>query len=82
MRQRAALLAHIHNTHSQYNWPDIGKKLAYKANRAGVADRFPAPAVQPSMAVDLALIDPDDRLLTALELSSVTPATPDEAQTC
>ena len=28
MRKRAELLAHLHNTKSQYNLPDIGKKLA------------------------------------------------------
>ena len=33
-RRRAELLAHIQNTNSQYNLPEIGKKLAYKANRA------------------------------------------------
>src|SRR5215475_655837 len=31
MRKRAELLAHIQNTNSQYNLPEIGKKLAYKA---------------------------------------------------
>jgi transposase len=29
-RKRAELLAHIHNTNSQYHVPNIGKKLAYK----------------------------------------------------
>jgi hypothetical protein len=28
MRKRAELLAHIQNTNSQYNLPEIGKKLA------------------------------------------------------
>jgi hypothetical protein len=32
-RKRAELLAPIQNTNSQYNLPEIGKKLAYKANR-------------------------------------------------
>src|SRR5215471_16209046 len=41
MRQRAELLAHVQQTNSQYNLPEIGKKIAYKANRDGVADRFP-----------------------------------------
>jgi hypothetical protein len=81
MRKRAERLAHIHNTTSQYTLPEIGKKLAYKANQDGVADRLPAPAVQQNMAVDLALIDPYDRLLTDLELSIVKTATQDDAQT-
>src|ERR687888_662170 len=63
MRQRAALLAHIQNTNSQYNLPEIGKKLASKGNRDGVAERFLDPAVQKSVEVDLALIDHYDRLL-------------------
>ena len=40
MHQRSQLLAHIQNTNSQYNIPEIGKKIAYKSNRAGVAERF------------------------------------------
>ncbi|MBM3226194.1 MAG: IS110 family transposase [Candidatus Tectomicrobia bacterium] len=53
MRKRAELLAHVQNTNSQYNLPDIGKKIAYKANRAGVAERFHDPAVQKTITVDL-----------------------------
>ena len=68
MRERAQLLAHIQNTNSQYNLPEIGKKIAYKANREGVAERFAEPSVQKSIAVDLALIDRYDQLLTELEL--------------
>src|SRR4029453_3616099 len=35
-------------TNSQYNLPAIGKKIAYKANRDGVAERFADSAVQKS----------------------------------
>src|SRR6266487_6074162 len=45
-RKRAELLGHIQNTNSQYNLPEIGKKLAYKANREGVEDHFPDPSVR------------------------------------
>ena len=69
MRKRAELLAHIQQTNSQYNLPEIGKKIAYKAHRDGVAERFPAPAVQKSMAVDLALMGHYDQLLRDVELS-------------
>jgi transposase len=79
-RQRAALLAHIQNTNSQDNLPEIGNKLADKANRAGVAEGFPEPAVPQSIAVDLALIDTDDPLLTNLELSLVKTAKAHDAQ--
>jgi transposase len=80
-RKRAELLAHIQNTNSQYNLPEIGKKLAYKANRAGVAERFPDPAVQKSIEVDLALISYYDRLLQDMELTIVNTAQQHDAQT-
>jgi transposase len=68
MRKRAELLSHVHNTNSQYNLPEIGKKIAYKANREGVAERFDDRAVQKTIAVDLALITYYDELLKDLEL--------------
>jgi transposase len=80
-RKRAELLAHIQNTNSQYNLPEIGKKLAYKANRAGVAERFPDPAVQKSMAVDLTLLGSYDPLLSDLELHIVKAAKQHDANT-
>lgn len=74
MRERAQLLAHIQNTNSQYNLPEIGKKIAYQANREGVAERFAEPSGQKSIEVDLALIDHYDPLLTELELYIVNTA--------
>jgi transposase len=53
VRHRAELLTHVQQTNSQYNLPEIGKKIAYKANRDGVVERFPDPAVQKSIEVDL-----------------------------
>jgi transposase len=79
-RKRAELLTHIQNTNSQYNLPEIGKKLAYKANRPGVAERFPDPAVQKSMEVDLALIGYYDQLLSDVELTIVKAAKQHDAQ--
>src|SRR5919109_1501757 len=81
VRKRAELLAHIQNTNSQYNLPEMGKKIAYKANRDGVAERFPEPAVQKSVEVDLALIDFYDQLLRDLELTIVRTAKQHDAQT-
>jgi transposase len=80
-RKRAELLAHIQNTNSQYNLPEIGKKIVYKANRGGVAERFPDPAVQKSVAVDLALLDFYDQLLRDVALTSVQTAQQHDAQT-
>lgn len=74
LRKRAELLAHIQNTNSQDNLPEIGKKIAYKADRDGVAERFPEPAVQKSIEVDLALIDYYDELLRDVELTIVNAA--------
>jgi len=80
-RQRAELLTHVQQTNWQYNLPEIGKKLAYKANRDGVAERFPDPAVQKSVEVDLALIDYYDQLLSDVELTIVQTAKQHHAQT-
>lgn len=80
-RKRAALLAHIQNTNSQYNLPEIGKKIAYKANREGVAERFPDPAVHKSVEIDLALIDFYDQLLRDVEWTIVQTAKQHDAQT-
>ena len=81
MRTRAELLAHIQNTQSQYTLPEMGKKIAYKANRDGIAERLPAPAVPKSIAVDLALIGHDDQLLRDVELSILKTAKQHNAQT-
>jgi len=56
MRKRAALLSHVQNTNSQSNLPESGKKIAYQANREGVAERFADPAAHKTIEVDLALI--------------------------
>jgi transposase len=81
MHKRAELLAHIQNTTSQYNLPEIGTKLAYKANRQGVAERFPEPAVHKSIAVDLMLIDHYDQLLRDMELCILKTAKQQDSNT-
>jgi transposase len=80
-RKRAELLAHVQNTNSQYNLPAIGKKLAYKANRDGVAERFADLAVHKSIAVDLALISHYDELLRDVELTLLNTAKHHDANT-
>jgi len=79
--KRAELLAHVQNTNSQYNLPAIGKKIAYKANRDGVAERFADPAVQKSIEVDLALITYYDELLGDVERTIVNTAKHHDANT-
>src|SRR5215475_8644614 len=81
MRKRSELLSHVQNTNSQYNLPEIGKKIAYKANREGVAERFSDSAVQKTIEVDLALITYYDELLKDLELYILKTAKHDDAHT-
>jgi transposase len=81
MRKRAELLAHVQHTTSHDNLPEMGKQIASKANRDGVAERVADAAVQKSVAVDLALSTYDDQLLGDIELSIVQAAKPHDAQT-
>jgi transposase len=78
-RKRAALLPPGQHTNRQSNLPESGKKMAYKANRDGVAARCPAPAVPKRLAVDRTLIDSYDQLLRELALHRVPAATPHRA---
>src|SRR5215468_844343 len=81
MRKRAELLTHVQNTNSQYNLPEIGKKIAYKANRNGIAERFADPAVQKSVEVDLALLGHYDALLRDIDLAVLKAAKQHDANT-
>ena len=80
-RKRAELLTHIENTNSQYNLPAFGKKLTYRGNRTGVADRFDEASVQKTIAVDLELIAFYDDLLRELEAFILRTATGHDAHT-
>jgi transposase len=80
-RRRAAWLTHIHNTKSQSNLPEIGKKIADQANREGVAEWFPDPAVQKSIAVARELIGHYDPLLRDLEWAILKTAQQHDATT-
>ncbi len=80
-RTRGALLAHVHNTASQSTLPAMGKKIAYQANRDGVAERCADPAVHKSIVVDRALITSYDALWRDVERTLVTTAQHHDAQT-
>jgi transposase len=71
----------MHNTNSQYNLPEMGKRLANKSNREGVAAHFPDPSVQKAIEVDVSLIDHYDQLLGEVELSLTRSAKTDDVQT-
>jgi hypothetical protein len=60
----------IHGGKAQYNLPEIGKKLAYKANREGVEAHFPDPRGCKTIEVDIALIDHYDQLLSELAVTT------------
>jgi transposase len=81
MRQRAELLAHLQHTNRQDHLPAIGQKIADKAHRGGVAERFPAPAVQQRIEGELALIGHDDALRRDVELAIGSTAKPHNAHT-
>lgn len=74
VRKRAELLSHIQNTHHQYNLQEPRAKVAYKANRVGVAEAFSDPDSQKSMEIDLVLIEHQDRIIRELELHLVNRA--------
>ena len=68
VRRRAKTLAHIQIVNWQQNLPPFAKKLSYKSNRAGVAERFEDPSVRAAIQVDLDLIQHYDHLIAKLEL--------------
>ena len=80
-RKRAELLAHLQNTNSQYNWPEIGKRLANKATREDVADPVPEPSVRKASEGDVSLIEHYDQVLGEVELSLTRSAKTEEVQT-
>jgi transposase len=69
VRHRGQLLAHIQNTHHQYNRPTPGKRIAYRANREGIGEGFEDASVTKSLEADVALIDHYDTVIRALELT-------------
>jgi transposase len=83
VRKRAELLTHLQILNAQYNLAPFPKKRAFAANRVemNVAERFADPSVQKSAAINLALIDRLDELISDLELYLVRTAKVDDVQT-
>lgn len=71
----------MQHTNAQYHLPEIGKKIAYKANRDGVAERLNEAAVHKTIEVDLSLITSYDALLKDLELYILKTAKHHDANT-
>ncbi len=74
VRERGQLLAHIQNTHHQYNCAAPGKRITYRSNRDGIGDGFEDVSVRESLAADLALIDHYEVVIGDLETSVVRQA--------
>ena len=66
-RQRAELIAHIHNTLSQYNLPPNTNNLRYAQHREQLRNLFSDLSVQKSIDLDLNRIDFYDEQLSKLE---------------
>ena len=66
-RKRGELLAHIQNTRSQYNLPDLLGTIAKPENRKGIVDRFDHPCVKESISVDLQMVYAYDPVIIGLE---------------
>jgi transposase len=80
VRKRAELLAHMQHTNSQYNLPEIGKKLADKGNREGGDEHFPDPSVRKTIEMAVSLIAHYDQLVGAGELYITRTAKGHDAQ--
>jgi transposase len=82
VRQRAQLIAHIVNTHTQFNLPALSKKLTYAANRPpDLVDRFADPSTKLAVTADLGLIDGYDQQIAELERHLIRHAKVDDPVT-
>jgi transposase len=68
VRLRSEVIAHVTNTTSQYNLPEIEKKLRFAANREGIAELFTDPGARRMIESDLSLADHLDEQIRGLEL--------------
>lgn len=68
VHKRSELLVHVQNTNSQYNLPEIEKRIDRKSNREGVAERFTDPGVQKNIEADLKTLDHYENLIKEMEL--------------
>ena len=73
VRHRARLMAHVQNTHHQYNLPSPGR-IAYKSNRVGIGPAFADPSTRKAVTLDLDLITVYDERIRELELFLVNRA--------
>jgi transposase len=74
VRKRAALFTHIKNTASQYNLGESLGSISKPKNREGLIEKFPDPAVQRMVEIDLILIESYDKMLDQLDRDIVKTA--------
>jgi transposase len=80
VRRRGNLLAHVNNTHHQYNLERPTKSILYKSNREGVAEGFVKDDARKSVEVDFQMIGHYDEVIRDLELHLVRRAKQHDAQ--
>ena len=68
VRRRSATITHVQMVNHQQNLPAFPKSISYKANREGIAERFPAGSLQTMISLDVDLIDFYDRQIQKLDL--------------
>jgi transposase len=68
VRRRGNLMAHVQNTHHQYNCPVPERRIAYRANREGVGDLLPDPDATKSVELDLEMIGHYDDAIRDVQL--------------
>ena len=67
-RLKAELLTHLQIINHQHNLPPFEKKITYKSNRVGLADRFEGKSTQVSVELDLEQLEQYEDQLRRLEL--------------
>ena len=67
VHHQSALLAHIQNTNTQYNFPVFEKNILHASNRVNILDRFDNQYARKSIETDMTLLDSYHRILLDIE---------------
>lgn len=68
VRRRSGTITHVQMVNHQQNLPAFPKSISYKANRAGLAGRFPDGSLRTMVQLDVDLIDFYDKQIQQLDL--------------
>ena len=68
VRRRSATLIHVQMVNHQQNLPGFAKKISYKSNRSGVAERFEGKSVRRMIELDMELLNFYDHQIQGLNL--------------